>query len=141
MKAKELFDKKDFLPANLVQETIMIAGEIPMTCFCPAKCADIANKKFQAYLAKGRVVYGQIDGDGPTNFSALQVLDGYQGADTHTALLVQIEPIACEDSVEKVLAALAGWVEWDGLTVDDAQASKPTLFEIRDRARALLKEG
>lgn len=93
----------------------------------------VVNETFQAFLAKGRVVYGFDDDTGAWTFERGKTEDG--DIDTHQALLVNVEPIE-RDSAEKILRDL--------IETADSLPDKNPLLSVRyyvDRARALLKEG
>lgn len=86
----------------------------------------------EALLANAPVVYQR------ENVSKCWFPDEWE-SDTHTArLLLIIEPIVKEsakESAEDLLRELVEWKEWDGMSPKNA---KPTLYEIKERARKLL---
>lgn len=91
---------------------------------CLGISLDKANRLVEE---RGRVVYGQIDGDGPYQFSALQVKASVHGEDTHQAFLINIEPIE-QDSAEKFVRDL--------VSASNHPFSEPWM----DRAKALLEK-
>lgn len=95
--------------------------------------ADIANRIFQEWLAKGTVVCSggglSYEGQCPTekSWSKLYPQSKNRGA-THKALLINIEPLEVPDSAKRIL---------EDLTNSKADILK--LFELESRARKLTQ--
>lgn len=106
--------------ANLVQDCISLGG---------------ANAKVAELLAKGVKVSGYIEPEYQSHhFSNGQF--GFNGKETHTAILLNIEPIE-QDSERKVLEDLVRYqnsLDEQGVRCSDA------IPELSSRARKLLEK-
>lgn len=73
------------------------AGHSNGDIYCDHRAASFANKILSDYLDKEGVrVYGWFDGDGACRFSELKIIGSDKGEASHTAILINIEPIVKE---------------------------------------------
>ena len=86
-------------------------------------------------LEQAPVKYGAICGDFGWFDREVPTNGGHHGERTHSARLLCVQPIV-RDTAESILRELADWLDWDGLP--NGRKEKPTLHDIRERARKLL---